>query len=332
MHAGTCRTAHMLGDEAVRDQRSLRDMDAFATLRKDITWTVEWFRLVDSLRPIALFSPSDVNVIPLSKRDAVQFWPLPSRPRKKRGHGDDGALCDDDDGMDEVEPEHVAPDEDGADLPNGGDELGDPIADATAKLFDLMGDVGGAKEGDVDDDADGSDSSVQSLESADEGVEDILGDGLDELKGELEELLQAPEPMPPPAPPPPPSVAESSVRSRAPVCSVDYMGGVISFYKDGRFQATCPLKTHPLCRLTRYANAAGADKGRPIGLMAAWIASANDWNQDEHRKKETLYFLTQPARLKHRLRIKESPGGPQLISHEKPLASPLASEEPDVSI
>ena len=80
--------------------------------------------------------------------------------------------------------------------------------------------------------------------------------------------------------------------------------------------------------MTRYTNVSGAGKGRPCGLMAAWIESHSDWSALDHNSKTILMTFSHPLRNRHRESLKETAAGRELLSREKPKASATDPDEP----
>jgi hypothetical protein len=130
-------------------------------------------------------------------------------------------------------------------------------------------------------------------------TDEILDELFPEFESSDDGIEEAPAEVEPPLPPPVPvfgvvarpapaqdahmenaSVASSSRDDAS--CVVLYPPyGFISYYKKGcRFQATCfdACAQHGKCRLTRYAGASShaPSKGRPLGLMAAWLRFSHE--------------------------------------------------------
>ena len=66
-------------------------------------------------------------------------------------------------------------------------------------------------------------------------------------------------------------------------------GGVLSYYRQGIFTATCSNPLHHRCVLTRTARAGRAPaQGRPLGLLASWLAMGTAVeSKEEHWDKTT---------------------------------------------
>ena len=88
--------------------------------------------------------------------------------------------------------------------------------------------------------------------------------------------LGEPPPLPPPLAPPPAPVAAAPESARA--LQFWVRGGKLSHYAEKKFMtAICDNKAHGKCVLTRTTvGRAGQPDGRPIGLMAAWLAKGLD--------------------------------------------------------
>lgn len=65
-------------------------------------------------------------------------------------------------------------------------------------------------------------------------------------------------------------------------------GGVLTFYESsGNFAATCDNPAHGRCILTRTSKASERSnrrgQGRPLGYLAAWLATNDQDTREEHR-------------------------------------------------
>lgn len=125
--------------------------------------------------------------------------------------------------------------------------------------------------------------------------------------------------------PPPPAEAHVAAGPRMPAETVVTLParGEIRFYiLGGRFQATC--FRHPNCRLTRYLGKEGVSRqrapgrGRPCGLLAAWLLDDTPGNQEDH--KNALYVARMPYALRaaSREHLKTVDNGPELLACERP--------------
>ena len=162
------------------------------------------------------------------------------------------------------------------------------------------------------------------LEDAQAQVEDAVMDGADfeaELEGDVGDVDVPPPPMPPPD-------QETGGRGRIIKCAIG--PHTITYYPhDQRFQAVCNHVGHlPLhkCRLTRYLPRPGADpesKGRPCGLMAAWLTMDLAINSiiDRHGHQDPFLILSisRAERIAGRQLLKSLPGGLALLNCERPI-------------
>lgn len=135
-----------------------------------------------------------------------------------------------------------------------------------------------------------------------------------------------------PAPPPPVPAAElRGPRSRG-LHTVRFIGGKVIFYPDkrdpskGRFEATCGnIEAHgAACRLTRASHApknalAHPAQGRPLGLMAAWLAHSfypSVETQTDHAAM--LALLSHDLRASSRAELVLEENGEALAACERP--------------
>jgi hypothetical protein len=99
----------------------------------------------------------------------------------------------------------------------------------------------------------------------------------------------------------------------------------ISVYADGRFEAVCHHEDHVprrRCRLTRTREGsddpAAAAQGRPLGLIAAWLLSNQDFSdKSEHSSIFAVFLQSLAARQAARVRLKALPGGVELLGYER---------------
>jgi hypothetical protein len=87
-----------------------------------------------------------------------------------------------------------------------------------------------------------------------------------------------------------------------------------------------------LCRLTRTsaesARHDGAEaQGRPLGLLAAWLAAA-DFTETMEDHKSAVAFLSKQERSDARQQLMELPSGQRLAELERP-RKPGEGPEPD---
>lgn len=136
----------------------------------------------------------------------------------------------------------------------------------------------------------------------------------------------------------PPPAAGPLFRDRAPAAArVDYRNGSISYYgsKDdeskGRFQVVCGNPLHGgRCRLTRTNCApqrAGrnAAQGRPLGLLAAWLACSDSCETKEDHDA-AVAFLSAADRRQCRIELLGMASGAAVAVMERERRDEEASE------
>lgn len=159
---------------------------------------------------------------------------------------------------------------------------------------------------------------------------------------------QAPGCFPLPAPPPPPpSVGGGSIAGsradRADAVVVVEWGekGRISFYNKGaRFEAVCFKHGPGCCKLTRTGAAPKGSRslsrlaqGRPAGLLAAWLDSADNSNiarAADHKNPFWIAGVSRAQRSAARGKLKGMPFGLDLLSCERAQREEEMSEPEDV--
>ena len=103
-------------------------------------------------------------------------------------------------------------------------------------------------------------------------------------------------------------------------CNAHVPGGRLAFYEStGCFQATCDQ--HPSCSITRIGRKAKASllkpsKGKPLGLMVAWLQKAAEC-PTKQAHKALLPTLDLATRKAARQRLLQEPSGADLVSFEK---------------
>ena len=111
-------------------------------------------------------------------------------------------------------------------------------------------------------------------------------------------------------------------------CAV--VGGTISYYRDGRFEAKC--RRHG-CRMTRTSKAhrsAAGGQGRPCGLLAAWLRFGQECEHmvaaADHRNPFVLMAFDFAERRSARAAMRECVGGEAALAYERPQRDGEGSE------
>ena len=133
--------------------------------------------------------------------------------------------------------------------------------------------------------------------------------------------------------PPPPAKGSRPIpgqpRDRATARIVLENGSILAFYERyGRWQATCKHESHGECKFTQGTTKTCLGKGRPVGLMVAWLEVHGEMSSEEHLSPFTIYAITQEVKEAARRRVLGMAGGPELLSHEREL-DPGEREEPE---
>ena len=276
------------------------------------TIVCQFYELEDSQRFIPVFRPGPVPILKLRyRKTALKIWPR----RTRRGSGAPGAAGD------APEPDPAAE----------GDEL------------------------DIEDER--ADGGADAVEEGEPAPLEALGDAADLLLAEMEtapvRLLEEkpisiaiPEavvhpvavggssasssaaPVAVPPVPSPPARAEIEPQPRGkrgrPLAQCAVPGGIIGFYANGKFQATCRIEGHHACILTRQGFSAagkGGDYrgGRPLGFMAAWLFHGIESHKPDKAEHwmPSAFLFTHDVRLEARKKLLLLPGGSDLAAHEK---------------
>ena len=109
-------------------------------------------------------------------------------------------------------------------------------------------------------------------------------------------------------------------------------GGVIRWYGNGEnFAATCPNPAHGKCVMTRascghaFIAARYPHQGRPVGMLAAWLANSGVPSKKDHWEKADMPSLS--AREAARAELKTSRAGRRILRRERS-PRPGEPEEP----
>ena len=300
--------------------------EAFARLCYSDNWSMALYELESTVRPIPSMVPGTVSCRRIAAPDA-QIWP-PLRAERRGGDGVDGddamggaPFIDDTDSEVEERPD-ADEDEDGdSDGGDGAPREALGLVEEFCALLDEGVDIGhemlGAMDGAIVEAGPSAHDAPAEASSSADAPAVVLPAG-------------APVPGPEPivaAPPEPPLGRALGPRGRAPV-EVQVEGGTMYFYRhDGRFTAVCTNPFHGQCILTRHLGKRSHCKGRPVGLMAGWLAvgplcetKADHWAYIQELSGE------HEQRAACRARVMETPAGLALISCEADNAAGTALE------
>lgn len=269
---------------------------ALGTLDNSKRLAIEFFKLEDTPRVLTRMNPSIVPIVRVGPEDRHRFWP---RAARVVAASRDAA----DDDLDEGEMGDGGPDDTGHLR-----ILMDRAFDRACRKFDAGG-------------GDGSG-----------GVEPIPvhppippSAGVDGRPGSSGDAL-------PPSPPPPaPHAVPRVPRTGGALATLELSGGTIVFYGGLRnaFEAVCNNPLHGRCVLTRGVPAdKNADTGRPVGMLAAWLACNDQIKKEGHWERSVLAQPLEHRRL-WRLLIKGSIEGAALLSRERRKRDDDEESEPE---
>lgn len=114
-----------------------------------------------------------------------------------------------------------------------------------------------------------------------------------------------------------------------PTAVVEYGGGVMGFYlSNSVFQAKCGNPFHGSCVLSRRNTQAAHMRGRPLGLMAAWLAEGALYDTKEaHWASIDRLVDEQGVRAHHRRHLVASAEGRAVAAYERPTDPPCEPSE-----
>lgn len=128
-----------------------------------------------------------------------------------------------------------------------------------------------------------------------------------------------------PGPPSPPEArgAPAARRRGKPTAVMEHAGGVLAFYESNNiFQATCGNALHGSCVLSRKGTRGAHMKGRPVGLLSAWLVASGMYDtKEQHWAAIAEISEDQALRIAHRRQLAECPEGRALLSYERGAAA-----------
>ena len=305
----------MLGNSLIQGtNKYLRLYAAVSELSLDYVWWVKFYKIRESERVLSHLDPSKVWICPLDRDDhvlGVQFWPPPHRGPGVPKDVDDNDADDDQSGNEDAVDDDVVAErrEVFALLDEGLTALQKAAAGEDpehgpappADDIEAAGCPPEASDSDSGSSSDDSDDSSDSSASDDQPVP---------AKGSADAMLIVP-------------------------------GGCIRWYGlKGAFTATCTR--HESCVKTRQSTAAAAmataanpnastvAKGRPVGYLAAWLASgahAACTDKGIHWGPEYSSIPWQ-QRNDARAAVAAMPGGLDLLANERPKHPGEIDDEP----
>ena len=333
----------------------LCDLEMFSTLEQSCSWSVRWYQILSSRRPLGDFQPADVEVVSLDPdMPDEEVWngrrQRPAR-RARRRQQLEHAPVDDEPGSDASGPDAAAAVEfaaiaDGAASDSSKDY--ESIASGESdEAYGVSEGSDGASNGSLEDELDAAESDAS---DAAEGSESEGGSGQDDTAPPgapdfaTSDVWQEVAPPSVPDPPPPPAAAPAPVQgfaagsggagaagsgqarasaADARVCLPD--GSTISFYQSTKsFEAVCGKHAEARCRLTRTCappkHASRKGQGRPLGFLASWCGAAHDLqvSADEHRQPLILLQAKDLAlRKTARANLKQCQGYAALAAFER---------------
>jgi hypothetical protein len=306
------------------------DVHQLASLYKECEKIhIQFFEIEEGPRPISSFRLSPIPVLRLRHhREAFVFWPR----EKRAGRGPKAADISDDDLPEDVDEAGGEADasHDG-DRPREEEGLPDDILDAIAELTGLVEDLPPLPPPVFDPPPSPPMHAEGGSSSSGLGVPPPAPPAPEPTAPTMETAL-------PPAPvplPPEPVAGGFALRGRPgrAIATCRLRGGAISYYRNGNYEAVCSHPDHGRCRMTRAGNQArGHDnyaKGRPLGLLAAWLDFGQHCNDQAEHRDEVAMMFTQGLRLAARRELLLLPGGDELAVHEKDSISLGSEHEPE---
>jgi len=317
----------------------------FNLMDRQSQWSVQWHKLVGTIRPVSNIIPHTVPFLPFEAGSpSHQFWP-PKAPGRKAKAPRGGVVPEDpaenEDaaaGWDTVaEPDDDLDADQGIDEAMDGDECGAPPVEeellerATAQyILRAEEQARGSSLGQQPDPAATAPSDLEAQEpghsvpapAPESGHPESLQPAVDQPPVEAE----------PPAPAAPQHMGHRAMGQRTmPAASVDLLGGRISYhYSKQAFEATCCNPAHGQCVLTRTCHGRsvkghGICGGRPVGFLGTWLAHHDVESKKAHWNKAAMQY-PHAERLATRRQIQGTAAGRALLSFEREKASGEDSE------
>ena len=104
-------------------------------------------------------------------------------------------------------------------------------------------------------------------------------------------------------------------------------GGVLSFYRSGKFTAVCNNPFHGMCVLTRANTLRAAWRGRPLAGMLLWLEQGvRTESKEDHWASLAQVEDDRAGRLAMRAIVQEDADFLDILGHERPLAEGEAEE------
>ena len=280
-------------------------------------WQIKAFVIDDSIRPVARLDPADVDVTcARSAAHGLIKWGV---QRKRR----DGAVFDVLDDLEEETSGEATDSESSSNTSDSAEGEGAASGSNSSSSFSLHD----AVSSDSDEGRPPPPPPAPAVAGADlvhvaPDHIDAAEDGADEPSGE--EVAAVPKAAPRRRP---------GLRGKADM-EIEVEGGVLRYYGNkNAVIAHCERHGHHLCRLTRTLSASmargRAGQGRPVGMLCAWLASADheDWDAAGlHSRMSPLPDLE--ARILARSEFNLLPDADAWLALERPVG-PEEDEEPE---
>jgi len=281
----------------------------FNRLKLACRWSVQYYQIEDSHRPVNKFIPGVIRVQRYG--DPLWFWnkfrvAVDSAPQPEPDFDGMWGLADDADLEEEGPPD--------------GQEEDEVILQFEQQLEELLMEGDENEDGDEIDPTGGASSSAAPVDVVVPQVEPSIAGASASSSGPV---------APPPLPPPPELLPEALARAKAvprgaqlrAQASLRVTNGVISYYeKRSRFTAVCDK--HAGCVLTRHATRASGFKGRPCSVMVAWLEIGLQPHVDSkelHKELLDVVSADIPARKAGKALLQGTPEGRDLLASQAPL-------------
>lgn len=296
--------------------RFLTDYQATQRLCLSDGWAMQFYLLEDGGRPLPRFFPGEVSATRVAGAP-VAVWPLRAL-RHNAARGGFAASSDSGTGG-------GSGSEDGSAAGSWSDEAASE-ASGSAEIaeegsVEWLQELWGLQQDSLHDDAQDGD---------DEGVPDPSHGQAPGPDGEQGFAKGDPEQLPDNAREHAQGAVGSGARRsrRPPACMVELTGGTIAFYTSNSvFQAVCSNPFHGACVLSRKNTAAAHMKGKPLGLMAAWLSAAPLVDtKEEHWDLIPSLAADRATRAHHREALVSLPLSADLVSYERPSADGEGTE------
>eukprot|EP00971_Amphidinium_carterae_P348907 6490737-Amphidinium_carterae.1 len=281
---------------------SMNDVELLGNLDPHEHWHLEFYVLVDSSMSLSHLQPQSIWLQKLHC-ESQQFWPPKAKKRKAQTHHGWDVLADK---AEESDASEVDDDDDDDDDHDG---LTMPLADSMAPE--------GAFEG-LWEDLFGSDDEIEPQVDGEVNVEQVLANPLPAMAScESVPVVQEAKPK---------RVVADGLSRQPAIAEVKLDNGRIAMHiSKSSLECVCVCCVHPRCSISRTVFGKQRTRrtivGRRLGLMAAWLSKASDFDTKEAHTDKSWWEekLTHQLRSEWRGELQQMESSLQLLAFERDL-------------